>query len=211
MDLQHLPIELIRYIGSFLSLIERLGINYSFEKTLKSHFIKPRDKFGLCISPISYFNIIRSSNQVKGFHFRKRINKHNEYYKLHKNHFIFNLHIYDTITSIEDIQYEICLTIYPHENNPLIQNIMTNPCLLHGIKMNQPEDCIQTKNEIELYWIIEESYGYSLHTNKGHCQILYNISLIVQQISEKLETLVTNKGLLKPLYVPKYLTQSKVL
>lgn len=208
MDLQHLPIELIRYIGSFLSLIERLGIKCSFEKTLKTHIIQPKDKFGFCISPISYFYNIRLSNQLKGFHFRQTIDKTNEYFVLHKNNFTYNLHIYETITSFEDILYEICLTIYPTHNNNhkfLFNKIMTNPCLLHGINMITPDDCLQTINEIELYWVIDEMFGYQLDTKQGNSQILYKMSILVKQISEKLENLVKNNGRMKPLYIPKYL------
>lgn len=182
-----LPTEIIRYIGKFLSIFERLGLKNSFEKKLNKCMIEPRHQNGSVSTLISYYNDTRYKNQVNGFHFHTGSSISSDFYCLVKNGFEYQLQILQNNFSGKII-YDCYLTIIAWKESDGI--ILGNPKLLQNFDIGVSDlDCMchQINNSINFYFNKGVTYGYNTDITFGKSQILYKISEMSLRFSKHLQ------------------------
>jgi hypothetical protein len=169
--MKRFPVEIIRYIKSFLTILDIFGLPQNFEQELIQCLTDCRDDQGYILKMPSYYSKIRLTNQVDNFRFK------------------FDCQIGDTLRlklKKKKSQYKYILHLEEYEVDQICITLTIKPPLeCHDIDKidNEPDLVIHCDTFTDLGFI----YYYDLYDRnsfcQGYCQALYQMSQLVHDLS----------------------------
>lgn len=169
--MKRFPVEIIRYINSFLTILDILGLPKNFEQELIQCLTDCRDDQGYILKMPSYYSKIRLTNQIDHFKFK------------------FDRHFGNTLRlklKKKKSQYKYILYFEEYGIDKICITLSIKPSLeCHDIDKieNEPDLVIHSDTFTDLGFI----HHYDLYDrnsfSQGYSQLLYQMSKLVHDLS----------------------------